>query len=91
MDARPFLETVARLLQETGLEAILIGNAAAALHGAPVTTIDIDLLFRGSPRNLQKLKAMAKALDAMILRPYYPVSGPFRLSVAIWTVCSWIL
>jgi hypothetical protein len=80
MDARPFLETLARLLQETGLEAILIGNAAAALQGAPVTTIDIDLLFRRTPRNIQKLKAVAKALDAVILRPYYPVSGLFRLS-----------
>jgi predicted nucleotidyltransferase len=80
MDARPFLETLARLLEETGLEAILIGNAAAALHGAPVTTIDIDLLFRKTPRNIAKLKAVAKALDAVILRPYYPVSGLFRLS-----------
>ncbi|HXP83475.1 MAG TPA: nucleotidyltransferase [Bryobacteraceae bacterium] len=80
MDARPFLETLARLLEETGLEAILIGNAAAALQGAPVTTIDIDLMFRQTPRNLQKLKAVAKALEAVILRPYYPVSGLFRLS-----------
>jgi hypothetical protein len=80
MDARPFLETLARLLEETGLEAILIGNAGAALQGAPVTTIDIDLLFRKTPRNIQKLKSVAKALDAVILRPYYPVSGLFRLS-----------
>lgn len=80
MDARPFLERLARLLEETGLEAILIGNAAAALQGAPVTTIDIDLMFRQTPRNLQKLKALAKALDAVILRPYYPVSGLFRVS-----------
>src|SRR5712692_375991 len=80
MDARPFLETLARLLQETGLQAILIGNAAAALQGAPVTTIDIDFLFRQTPRNVVKLKAIAKALDAVILRPYYPASGLFRLS-----------
>jgi hypothetical protein len=83
MDARPFLETLARLLEENGREAILIGNAAAALHGAPVTTIDIDLMFRKTPRNIGKLKAVAKALDAVILRPYYPVSGLFRLS------CDW--
>jgi predicted nucleotidyltransferase len=80
MDARPFLEALARLLDETGLEAILIGNAAAALHGAPVTTVDIDLMFRKTPRNIEKLKVVAKALDAVILRPYYPVSGLFRLS-----------
>ena len=80
MDARPFLETLAGLLEETGLEAILIGNAAAALEGAPVTTIDIDFLFRKTPRNIEKLKAVAKALHAVILRPYYPASGLFRLS-----------
>lgn len=33
MDARPILEAVARVLAEQGLEAILIGNAAAALQG----------------------------------------------------------
>jgi hypothetical protein len=80
MDALPFLETLAGLLQESGLEAILIGNAAAALQGAPVTTIDIDFLFRPTPRNMKKLKTVAKALDAVILRPYYPASGLFRLS-----------
>jgi hypothetical protein len=80
MDALPFLEMLAGLLQESGLEAILIGNAAAALQGAPVTTIDIDFLFRQTPRNMKKLKAVAKALDAVILRPYYPASGLFRLS-----------
>ena len=80
MDARPILETLARVLNENKLEAILIGNAAAALQGAPVTTVDLDLYFRRTPRNLEKLKAVAKALRAVILRPYYPVSGLFRLS-----------
>lgn len=63
-----------------GLEAVLIGNAAAALQGAPVTTIDFDFLFRKTPRNVAKLKALAKTLRATILRPYYPVSDLFRLS-----------
>jgi hypothetical protein len=52
---------------------------AAALHGAPVSTIDIDLFFRKTPSNMQKLKRVAAALDAVILRPYYPVSALFRL------------
>lgn len=52
---------------------------AAALRGAPVSTIDIDLFFRKTPRNMQKLKLVADALEAVILRPYYPVSALFRL------------
>ena len=58
----------------------MIGNAAAALQGAPVTTVDIDFLFRKSPANLRKLKALASALGAVILRPYYPASGLYRVT-----------
>jgi hypothetical protein len=79
MDARPTLFKLARVLAEEGLEAIMVGNAAAALHGAPVTTLDFDFLFRKTPANLRKLKAVAKSLHAILLRPYYPVSGLFRI------------
>jgi hypothetical protein len=79
MDAQPELALLARALNEHGLEAILIGNMAAALHGAPVSTLDIDLYFRKTPRNMQKLKRVAGTLEAVILRPYYPVSALFRL------------
>jgi predicted nucleotidyltransferase len=79
MDAQPELVLLAKALNENGLEAILIGNMAAALHGAPVSTIDIDLFFRKTPANMQKLKRVAEALEAVILRPYYPVSALFRL------------
>jgi hypothetical protein len=34
-DAQPVLARIAELLERHGLEAILIGNAAAALQGAP--------------------------------------------------------
>jgi hypothetical protein len=80
MNAGPLLVRVAKLLRRLELEAVLIGNAAAALQGAPVTTVDIDFLFRKTPANLKKLKALAIKLDAVILRPYYPVSGLLRVS-----------
>lgn len=80
MDARPLLETVARALRDVGLEVVLIGNAAAALQGAPVTTIDLDFIFRPTPRSRQKLRALADRLQATILRPYYPVSDLFRVA-----------
>jgi hypothetical protein len=79
VDAAPFLTEVARALKACGLEAVLIGNAAAALQGAPVTTVDFDFMFRRTPRNLQKLKSFAQQLGAVVLRPYYPVSDMFRV------------
>jgi predicted nucleotidyltransferase len=79
MDARPLLIRIAKMLEQHGLEVVLIGNAAAALQGAPVTTVDFDFMFRKTPVNLRKLKALAKALDAVILRPYYPASDLFRI------------
>lgn len=80
MDAAPLLIRVAKLLQRHRLDAVLIGNAGAALQGAPVTTIDLDFLFRKTPANLKKLKAVASALDAIIMRPYYPLSGLYRVA-----------
>jgi len=79
VDARPLLVSLARTLQERGLEAVLIGNAAAALQGAPVTTVDFDFVFRKSPAKLRKLKSIAKSLGAVLLKPHYPASGLFRI------------
>jgi hypothetical protein len=79
MNATPFLVEIGRALAAASLDAVLIGNAAAALHGAPVTTVDFDFLFRRTPRNLQKLKGFARVLGATVLRPYYPVSDMFRV------------
>ncbi len=79
MNAEPLLRSVIAALAEARLEAILIGNAAAAIHGAPVTTVDFDFMFRATPTNLRKLKAFAMRLEAVILRPYYPVSSLYRV------------
>jgi hypothetical protein len=49
MDAAPLLVRVAKLLQQYRLDAVLIGNAGAALQGASVTTVDFDFLFRKTP------------------------------------------
>jgi hypothetical protein len=73
------LHSVVAALAAVRLEAILIGNAAAALQGSPVTTVDFDFLFRATPVNLAKLKRFARRLEAMILRPYFPASALFRV------------
>ncbi len=79
MNAEPFLSIVARLLGEHRLEAVLIGNAAAALHGSPITTIDLDFMFRKTPTNLAKIKRVADDLGAVVMRPYYPTSELYRV------------
>jgi len=79
MDAQPVLVIVAKAIHQHGLEVVMIGNSAAALQGAPVTTIDIDFLFRKTPANIKKLKAIAKELGGVLLKPYYPSSDLFRL------------
>jgi hypothetical protein len=79
MDATPMLTSLLRAFAAKRLEAVLIGNAAAAMLGAPVTTLDFDFMFRDTPTNLRKLRAVARSLDAVILRPYYPVSKLYRM------------
>lgn len=59
----------------------MIGNAAAALQGAPVTTVDFDFYFRRTPANVRKLRAMTKSLGGVLMVPFYPVSSLMRLEV----------
>jgi hypothetical protein len=79
MNAEPLLHRIAQVLAEHRLETAMVGNSAAALHGAQVTTLDIDFMFRKTPANLTKLKKVARSLDATILKPYYPVSDLYRV------------
>jgi hypothetical protein len=79
VNAAPLLRSVAVAVADAGLEAILVGNAGAALLGARVTTLDFDFMIRPTPANLRKLRAIADQLDAVLFRPYYPTSRMYRL------------
>ncbi len=57
-----FLDLLLASLRQVRLEAVLIGNVAASLQGAPVLTQDTDLLVRDTPLNRKKISALAKAL-----------------------------
>jgi predicted nucleotidyltransferase len=80
LNATTTLERVARALRLARLEAILVGNAAAAIQGAPVTTLDFDFLIRDTPRASGKIKAFARSLRAAVTSPYEPVSRLVRVS-----------
>lgn len=79
MNAAPTLARIAKALHDCRLEAILVGNAAAALQGAPVTTLDFDFMFRKTPVNLKKLTKLAAELEMSLSEPFYPTSNFYRL------------
>lgn len=67
-----------RLLTEHGVEFIIIGGAAAVLHGSSRLTQDLDIVYRRSPENLTRL---TKALETQA--PYLrgaPPGLPFEWS-----------
>jgi hypothetical protein len=56
-----------RLLQalfDHRVECIVVGGVAAVLHGAPLTTIDLDVVHARTPENVARLLAALKELDA---------------------------
>jgi hypothetical protein len=57
---RRILET----LERHGVEYVVAGGVAAVLQGAPVTTFDIDALFRVDRANVARLFAALVELDA---------------------------
>jgi len=79
MNGATLLGRIANALAKSRLEAVLIGNAAAALHGAPLTTVDFDFMFRKTPKNLARLKKFATALDSIVLQPFHRASGLYRV------------
>jgi predicted nucleotidyltransferase len=53
------LIALAKALRAAKLEALVIGNTASMLNGAPVTTQDIDLLVRDTKLNRRKIARFA--------------------------------
>lgn len=70
-----------RAVTAVRLDSVLIGNAAAALNGVPVTTQDIDLFVRDTPQNQEKIRKLVKALGrhARASRPFEPTSNIIRI------------
>ena len=80
MDAVGLLEELALVFAANKLEVVLVGNAAAALQGAPVTTDDFDFMWRPTRRNLVKLREVARDLGASVSQPEYPLSRFYRMT-----------
>jgi len=79
MRLRTQLELLAASMQRHRLQAALVGNAAAALHGAPVRPRDLDFLFVATPAQRRRLAAVAAELGGVLTRPYFHRALRWRL------------
>ncbi len=75
-----FVIAVAKALSDARLEAIVVGNAASMLNGAPVTTLDIDLLVRNTPLNRRKLLRFAALIGGSAPAPVSELTRTDRIS-----------
>ena len=53
------------LLAEHEVDFIVVGMTAGILHGAPVTTVDVDIVHRRTSENVVRLLGALEALDAV--------------------------
>ncbi len=80
MDAKNILVEISEAFAHARLEAVMIGNAAAAIQGAPVTTMDIDFCIMETDETLSKLSLVAKQLDAKLINygSFFQIQAPER-------------
>lgn len=61
-------EQALALLARHGVEFIIVGGVAAVAHGAPIVTLDLDVVHRRTPDNVQRLLRAIKDLDGIYIR-----------------------
>ena len=63
--ARARFADILRLLAAEDVEFLVVGMTAGILHGAPVTTLDLDVVHRRTPENVARLLRVLSSLDAV--------------------------
>jgi hypothetical protein len=56
-------------LVRADVEFILVGGLAAVAQGAPVTTMDVDIVHKRSSENIAKLFQYLRSIDVIYRRP----------------------
>jgi hypothetical protein len=73
------LTTLLARLAASGTDFLLVGGLAAVAQGAPLTTIDVDVVHRRDADNVERLLAFLASLDARYRgRPAGQVLRPTR-------------
>jgi predicted nucleotidyltransferase len=63
-DPVPDFESILMALDSEGVEFIVVGGVCAVLHGAPVSTFDLDLVISRTSENLARLEEVLRSLNA---------------------------
>jgi hypothetical protein len=53
-----------RVLLRHGVDFFVVGGVAAQLEGAPILTLDLDVLYDTTPQNLDRLLAALREIKA---------------------------
>lgn len=69
--------TLLTALNEHGVKFVLIGGMAAAVHGSPFVTFDVDVTPERSTENLQRLSDALRAVNARLRTHDVPDGLPF--------------
>ena len=56
---------ILRLLADSEVEFVVVGMTAGVLQGAPVTTVDLDVVHRRTRENVARLLRVLSQLDAV--------------------------
>ncbi len=101
METAPILPRIAEVLKRHGLDAILVGDAAAALRGSSVAALSIRFEYRRTMDVQERLAEIAAELGGAITRPLVNsqllrITLPTGLSVGFmpilrrraWSECS---
>ncbi len=80
-----FVAQVLAALEAVHLEGIVVGNVAAILQGAPVTTQDLDILLRDTPLNRTKIADLGAVMGARP-REISPLTQALRIDAAAGTL-----
>lgn len=70
--SRPDQADIGALLErlgQAGVEFVVVGGAAALLHGAPIATRDLDIVPSRAPANLDRLSAALTELGSIFREP----------------------
>lgn len=51
-------------LSERNVEFVVVGGFAAWMHGAPVVTMDLDIVYAATPKNVADLVDVLRTLEA---------------------------